>query len=111
MLGLGKLSDKHKFKKFEENLDNQKILEVLTNGKGEWKGSKNNTHISIAKGYLTEEAKVWFYVLNSVLMPSKHVCTVRKEEAILIFAILKGYMIGFGKIIENSILGYQSSNF
>ena len=44
-------------------------------------------------------------------MPSKHVFTVREEEAILLYAILKGYKISFGKIIEISILSYQSSKF
>ena len=42
-------------------------------------------------------------------MPSKHVCTMRQEEAILLYVILKGYNIIFGKIIENSILGYEDS--
>ena len=44
-------------------------------------------------------------------MPSKHVCIVRQEEVILLYVVLKGYKINFGKIIEKSILGYQSSNF
>ena len=29
-----------------------------------------------------------------------------REEAILLYALLKGYKINVGKIIENSILGY-----
>ena len=44
-------------------------------------------------------------------MPSKHVCTMRQEEAVLLYAVLKGYKISFGKLIEKSILGYQSSKF
>ena len=40
-------------------------------------------------------------------MPSKHLSTVRKEEAILLYALLKGYKINVGKIIEKSILGYS----
>ena len=31
---------------------------------------------------------------------------MRKEEAILLYALLKGYKINVGKIIENSIMGY-----
>ena len=38
-------------------------------------------------------------------------CTVRLDKVILFYAILKGYMISFGKIIEKSILEYQSNNF
>ena len=60
---------------------------------------------------MTEKAKIWFYFLSSVLTLTKHVCTVRLDKAILLYAILKGYKISFGKIIEKSILDYQSNNF
>ena len=75
-------------------------------GKGKWKGTKINPFRSIARGDLTEEAKVWFYFINSVLRPSKHLSTIGREEVILLYALLKGYKINVGKIIENSILGY-----
>ena len=75
-------------------------------GKGEWRGTKINPFRSIAKGDLTEEAKVWFYFISSVLRPSKHLSTVGREEVILFYTLLKGYKINVGKIIENSILGY-----
>ena len=60
---------------------------------------------------LTEEATVWFYFLSLVLMPSKHLSTVRKEEALLLYPILKGYKMNVGKIIEKSILNYYYNNF
>ena len=44
-------------------------------------------------------------------MPTKHVSTMRQEEAILLFSIQKGYKISLGKLIEQSILRYQSINF
>ena len=84
---------------------------MLTDGKEEWKSNKKNPHESIAKGALTVEAKIWFYFLSSIVMPTKHVSIVRQEKAILLYAILKGYKISFGKLIEQSILMYQSSNF
>ena len=40
-------------------------------------------------------------------MPSKHLSIVRRGEAILLYALLKGYKINVGKIIEKSILGYS----
>ena len=49
-------------------------------------------------------------IYQFVLMPSKHLNTVRREEAILLYALLKGYKINVGKIIEKSILGYYESN-
>ena len=105
------ISDGTKFEKLKENPDYQKIVETLTDGKGEWKSNKKNPHKSIARGSLIEEAKVWFYFLDSTLMPTKHVNTVKQEETILLYAILKGYKISVGKLIEQSILKYLSSNF
>ena len=43
-------------------------------------------------------------------MPSNYLSIVRMEEAILLYALLKGYKINVGKIIEKSILGYYESN-
>ena len=65
-----------KFKKLQKDPDHQKIVELLTDGKGEWNLTKKNPFDSIARGSLTEEAKVWFYFLSSVLLPSKHLSTV-----------------------------------
>ena len=74
-----------------ETLDFQKIVDLLTDGKGKWNATRRNPRESIARGALTEPAKVWFYFLCSVLLPSKHLCTVRKKEAVLLYANLKGY--------------------
>ena len=101
--------DGSKFKKQLKELEHQKIVDLLMAGKGEWKGTKKTPFKSISIGDLTEEAKVWFYFISSVLMPSKHLSTVRMEEAILLYALLKGYKINVGKIIEKSILGYSKS--
>ena len=87
----------------------QKIVDLLIAGKGKWKGTKKTLYESIAKGDLTEEAKVWFYFISSVLFPSKHLSIVRRNETILIYELLKGYKINVGKIIENSILSYSRS--
>ena len=40
-------------------------------------------------------------------MPSKHLSTMQKEEAVLLYAILKGYKIDVGEIIEKSIYNYR----
>ena len=98
------------FKKLLNEPDYQKIVDLLTAGKGKWKGTKKTLYKSISKGDLTEEAKVWFYFISSVLLPSKCLSTMRRDEAILLYALLKGYKINVGKIIENSILSYFRSN-
>ena len=84
---------------------------MLTDGKGKWSSTRKNPHESIARGSLTEEAKVWFYFIFSVLLPSKHLSTVREKEAILLYANLKGYKFSVRKIIWNSILSYFRSSY
>ena len=44
------------------------------------------------------------------MVPTKHVCTVREQEAIILYAILKGYKLNDGAIIENSIVKYHEGN-
>ena len=61
-----------KFKKLVKEPDFQKIIDLLTDGKGKWNATKKNPHESIARGALTEQAKVWFYFICSVILPSKY---------------------------------------
>ena len=90
--------DGSKFKRLLKEPEYQKIVDLLIVGKGKWKGTKKTLYESIAIGDLTEEAKVWFYFINSVLLPSKHLSTVRRNEAILLYPLLKGYKINAGKM-------------
>ena len=60
---------------------------------------------------MTKEAKLWFYFVSLVLFPSKHLSIVRKNEAMLLYAVLKGYKINVGKIIENSIMSYHRRKY
>ena len=101
--------DGSKFKRLLKEPKYQKIVDLLITGKGKWKARKKTLYESIARCDLTEEAKVWFYFISSVLLLSKHLSTVRRNEAILLYALLKGYRINVGKIIENSILSYSRS--
>ena len=45
------------------------------------------------------------------MLPSKHLCTVREKEVVLLYVILKGYKFNVGKIIENSILSYYKGGY
>ena len=88
-----------KFKKLVKESVFQKIIDLLIDGKGKWNATRKNPHESIARGALTKQAKVWFYFIYSVILPSKHLSTIREEEAVLLYAILKGYKFSVGKII------------
>ena len=98
-----------KFKKLLANPNREKIFRRLTDGKVQWDQEKGAPK-TIKRGDLTEEAKVWFYFLASVMVPTKHVCTVREQEVIMLYAIVKGYKLNAGEVIENSIMRYHEGN-
>ena len=98
-----------KYKKIADRPNREKIARRLTDGKVKWGQGRGEKKI-INRGDLTEEAKVWFYFLASVLVPTKHVCTVREQEVVILYAILKGYKLNAGAIIENSIMKYHEGN-
>ena len=98
-----------KFKKLIREPNHEKIVDSLTVGKGKWSSTKNNPHESINRGSLTEEAKVWFYFIASVMIPTKHLSTIREQEAIILYALLKGYKFNVGKIIETSIRSFHKN--
>ena len=98
-----------KFKKMIDNPNREKIARKLTDDKGKW-GQGKGEQKTINKGDLIEEAKVWFYFLASVMVLTKHVCTVPEQEAIILYAMLKGYKINVGAVIENSIMRFHEGN-
>ena len=98
-----------KYKKIIDNPNRENIARKLTDGKVKW-GQGRGEQKTINKGDLTEEAKVWFYFLESFMIPTKHVCTVREKEAIILYAMLKGYKLNAGAVIENLIMRYHEGN-
>ena len=103
---LNEMKNGLKFKKLVKEPDFQKIVDLLTDGKGKWNAIRKNPHESIARGSLTERAKFWFYFICSVIFLTNHLSTVREKEAVLLYAILKGYKFSVEKIIENSFFIY-----
>ena len=43
--------------------------------------------------------------------PSKHISTVRKDCALLLYVLVKGFELDVGRIIKESILDYVENNF
>ena len=107
----GMAGHKHgsKFKNLLENPDFEKIAKNLTDGKAQLRQGEGGPK-TLNRGSHTEEAKVWFYFLASVLVPTRHLSTVREHEAIMLYAILKGYKLNIGAVIENSIMRYHEGN-
>ena len=100
-----------KFKKLVKEPDFQKLVAFLTDGKGKWNTTRKNPHESIARVSLTEQVKVWFYFMCLVILPSKHLSTIKEKEAVLLYTILKGYKFSVGTIIENSIWSYYRGSY
>ena len=98
-----------KYKKMIDNPNREKIARKLTDGKVKW-GQGKREQKAINRGDLIEEAKLWFYFMASIMVPTKHVCTVREQEAIILYAMLKGYKINAGAVIETSIMRYHEGN-
>ena len=109
MYGMAGQRHGSKFKKLLANPNREKFVRKLTDSKVRWNQEKGAPR-TINRGNLIEEAKVWFYYLDSVMVPTKHVCTVREQEAIILYAILKGYKLNAGAVIENSIMRYHEEN-
>ena len=84
-------------KKLLKEPNHEKIMEFLTAGKGKWNATKKNPHESINRGSLMEEAKVWFYFIASIIIPTKHLSTIREQEAFIFYALLKGYKFAVGE--------------
>ena len=55
---LNKRKNGSKFKRLVKEPDFQKIVDMLTDGKGKWNNTRKNPHESISRGSLTEQAKV-----------------------------------------------------
>ena len=98
-----------------ENLKNnphfKEIVKEITSGQGEWQRIRTISHAYNNRGDLTQFGKVWFYFVNFVLNNSKHVSIVRKDRAILLYALVKGYEINVVRIVEISIMDYAKGNF
>ena len=110
MFKLKELKHGSKFKKLVENPDHEKIIDLLIAGQGKWEATRKNHHYAINRGSLIEEAKVWFYFLSLVILPTKHLYVVREQEEIILYTLLKGYKMNAGGLIEGLIRGYHLSN-
>ena len=98
-----------KYKKLLKEPNHEKIVNFLTAGNGKWSSRKKNPHELISRGSLSEEAKVWFHFIASIIIPTKHLSIIREQEAIISYALLKGYKFNAGKIIESSIRSFQKN--
>ena len=103
--------DCSKLEKIKKNPHFEEIAKELTGGQGKWQSIRTISHAYINRGDLTEIGKAWFYFINSVLKASMHVSTMRQDRVILLYALVKGYQVDLGRIVEESILECAKGNF
>ena len=99
------------YEQLQKNPKFEEISRELTDGQGQWQRTRTISNTFINRGDLIEVNKVWFYLVNSMLNPSKHISTVRQDHTILLYALVKGYAMNMGKIVKESILDYARGNF
>ena len=105
------MSECKEYDQLQESPKFEAIVKELTDGLGVWQRTKTIRNAYINKGDLLEAVKVWLYFINFVPTPSKHVSTVRQDRAILLYAMVKGFSLNVGKIVQQSILDYPENNF
>ena len=81
------------------------IIELLTQNRVRWKTTENDVIYFPSSG-MNYEIKAWHYFIYAKLLPSGNTYEVKKERAILNYAIQKGLSIDVGRIIETSILDW-----
>ena len=111
ILGLRPMSDCKEYDQLHESQKFEEIIKELIEGLGVRQRTKTIRNAYIDRGNLLEVVKVWFYFINSVLTPLKHVSTVRQDHAILLYELVKGFNLNVGKIVEQSILDYPENSF
>ena len=52
---------------------------------------------------------MWFYFIASIIILTKHLSTIREQEAIILYTLMKGYKFDMGKVIETSIRSFHKN--
>ena len=77
ILELRPVSECKEYDQLQEGPKFEEIVKELTDGLRVWQRTKTIRNAYIDRENLSEAVKVWFYFINFVLTPSKHVSTVR----------------------------------
>ena len=103
VLGLSNI-DSDEFKQLVRNPDYNEIVKKVASPNAKWSIKKDGGLYEIPRGCLTEHAKALFYFMSSRLLPSKHVSTVYRDRAMLLYAMLMNFKLNLGNIIQTSLI-------
>ena len=85
------------------HVDLKEIVNTICKPGTQWKMS-NREATSVKTSTLTNEAKIWHYVVGARFMPSSHLSDVTRDRAILIYCIISEKTINVGSVMYASIL-------
>ena len=92
------------FDRLYEHPDYPKVIQVLTNGRGEWKLNSEGHVVHFKAKHLAFIPKVWHHFITSRLIPTTNVCEVTAKRALLNYAIIQDIPFDVGQVIEDAIL-------
>ena len=92
------------FDQLYERPDYPEVIQVLTNGRGEWKLNSEGHVMHLKAKNLAYIPKVWHHFILSRLIPTTNVCEVTAKHALLNYAIILDIPFDVGQVIEDAIL-------
>ena len=95
------------FDRLYERPDYPEVIQVLTNGRGEWKLNNEGQAVHFKAQHLAYIPKVLHHFIMSRLIPTTNVCEVTAKRALLNYAIIQDIPFDVGQVIEDVILHNQ----
>ena len=97
--------ESHSFHDFLENhVDWEEVINDVCKSETNWKFCATSNEVSIfPTKQLAAFPRAWFYFISAKLMPASHLSSVHRNRAALIHAIINGYPIDVGKVINEAI--------
>ena len=92
------------FDRLHEHPNYPEVLQLLTNGQGEWKLNNEGHTVHFKAKHLAYIPKVWHHFITSRLILTMNVCEVTTKRALLNFAIIQDITFDVGHVIEDAIL-------
>lgn len=86
----------------EGQIDFGAVINRLCKPGSQWVMS-NGKPRHLMKADMTKEATAWTYFVCANLLPVSHVSSITVERVLLIYAIMEGYTIDIGKVINSSL--------
>ena len=92
------------FDQLQEHPNYPEVLQLFTNGQGEWKLNNEGHAMHFKAKQLAYIPEVWHHFITSRLIPTTNVCEVMAKWALLNFTIIQDIPFDVGQVTEDAIL-------